>query len=230
VGRASQGYIASYVECGDRCDNITAMATSEEATFIAEAAGSLCEPLYRSVEQAADLVQLYFVENDMPGADYQRERTDLTRAHLRRSLQQSDLGSWKVHAKCTNGQVLLVNDMLVLRILHVGPDQSIPAPGLNLARINYYRNPDLGLFGVRASKLIGVWSVSADTGEASVRIVRPVGTWKHTQPNLVDIDFLLPRTSAAVSTLEFVPDDSGLPLPFTTEEEGDEESDGGRGW
>jgi hypothetical protein len=212
------------------CDKITAMATSEEATFIAEAVGSLCEPMYLSVEKAADLAQLHFVEHDMAGSIHRRERTDLTRAHLRRLLQESNLGPWQLHDKTSNGQVLLLSGMLVLRVLHIGPEQSIPAPGLNLARINYYRNPDLGLWGVQASKLISVWSVDAETGEASIRIARPVGTWKHAQPNLVDIDFPLPRTSADVAALEFVPDDSGLPLPFTTEEEGDDGADGARGW
>jgi hypothetical protein len=119
------------------------MATSEEATFIAEAVGSLCEPVHRSVEKAADLAQLHFVEHDMAGFIHQRERTDLTRAHLRRLLQASNLGSWQLHDKTSNGQVLLLSGMLVLRILHIGPEQSIPAPGLNLARINYYRNPEL---------------------------------------------------------------------------------------
>jgi hypothetical protein len=69
------------VMCGDERDKITAMATPEEATFVAEAVSALCEPMYRSVEKAADTAQLHFVEHDMAKPIHQLERTDLTRAH-----------------------------------------------------------------------------------------------------------------------------------------------------
>jgi hypothetical protein len=103
--------------------------------------------------------------------------------------------------------------------------ESLPAPppGPNRARVYYYSNPALSLYGAAGSLLIGVWAVDAETEEVRIRIVRPITAWRFGQYEQVDIDFFLPRLGADLNTLEFVPSDEGLPLPLFEDIEGVEE-------
>jgi hypothetical protein len=57
----------------------------------------------------------------------------------------------------SSGRLHLRNGMLTLRILHATPYDLIPAPGRNKARISYYSNRAVDLFGVEASNLLAVW-------------------------------------------------------------------------
>src|SRR5262249_27975076 len=89
-------------------------------------------------------------------------------------------------------------------------------------------NQQLEGFGVRSRRLLGLWNDDPDTAEVSVRVVRPIGTWKYGGPARVDIDFTLPVADEALKDLQFWPDDVGVEvdLPFEddlpdVEDEGD---------
>ncbi|MEV0154145.1 hypothetical protein AB0H57_10450 [Micromonospora sp. NPDC050686] len=198
------------------------MATPDDLAYIKDAFGSLCAPLHQAVETAAEVADAHFTEWGMTGSVYQRERTDLTRGHIRRILSGMDLGGWEIATERRNGQVLLRRALLRAKLLHIAPEHAVPPPGTNGARVAYYRNPDMDLYGVQASNLLALWHVDLETGEASVRVVRPTDIWKFTQNHKGDIDFLLPRADEDLMSLEFTPDDSAFELPFEIdiEEEG----------
>ncbi|MGC4856950.1 hypothetical protein ACLQ24_27155 [Micromonospora sp. DT4] len=198
------------------------MATPDDLAYIKDALGSLCAPLHRAVETAAEVADTHFTEWGMTDSVYQRERTDLTRGHIRRILSDADLGDWEVATERRNGQVLLRRSLLRAKLLHIAPEHAVPPPGTNGARVAYYRNPDKDLYGVQASNLLALWHVDLETGEASLRVVRPTDIWKFMQNHKADIDFFLPRADEDLMSLEFTPDDSAFELPFDIdiEEEG----------
>ncbi|MGW3608925.1 hypothetical protein ACWD6N_03400 [Micromonospora sp. NPDC005163] len=205
------------------------MATPEDVAAVVEAVGPLCEPLHRCVEKAADIALNHFTEYDMTDSCYRRERTDLTRAHSRRLLRAADLGGWQVAQTKNNGQLLLRRNLMCAKVLHVAPDNLVPAPGSNRARVAYYRNPPADLFGVETSRLLVMWSVDPKTGEAGFRMVRPTGSWSYGEQHLADVDFDLPRASTDLSSLEFVPDDNAITLPIDFGDEGTND-DLAHGW
>ncbi|MGW4425791.1 hypothetical protein [Streptosporangium sp. NPDC004631] len=155
--------------------------------------------------------------------------THLTRFHLRNALRKEKLGGWILVPGRVNGQVLLRNALLKLRILHGWPQDGIPAPGSNEARIDYYRNADVGLHGVRASQLVGVWGLTVN-GQIDIRIVRTIDKWKIGQAAKVDIDFPLSRTWDELSGLEFSPSSSSINviLPIDRDEEKGDANPAGR--
>jgi hypothetical protein len=105
-----------------------------------------------------------------------------------------------------------------------------PPPGRNRARISYYRNPKLNLFGAAGSNLVGVWAFDPDLEEIAIRIVRPLSEWRIGQYEQIDVDFFLPRQGTALDTMEFIPSDEGMSLPVLEElEEGEEDADGSDG-
>lgn len=205
------------------------MATPADKQYITNAVGPLCGILQSCLEKAHSIAEGHFAEYDMIDPEDQAGITHLTRFHTRRLLrgQVLKLGGWTPLPDRKNGQVLLVRDMLQLRILHEWPKGQVPPPGANRARINYWRNPDLGLFGVKASNLVAVWSVDKD-GAVAIQMYRTNGTWKAGMNNVVDIDFPLPETWEELSEMEFTPTDEGLDIPFPFEE-GDDDADTTRG-
>ncbi|MFA1548811.1 hypothetical protein [Actinomadura chokoriensis] len=196
------------------------MATAADQAYLVDAVSSLCGVLHEGIEVAREIAEGHFGDYEMTDPEYGAGTTHLTRFHARRVLKTLDLGEWEIAKPRPNGQVLLRNELLLLRILHEWPENSVPPPGHNTARIDFYRNPDLGLHGVKASKLIAVWR-RAPEGEVSIRIIRPIGKWKLGKVAKFDISFPLHRSG--LSDLEFVPDDSGMNvlLPFEAEEEGE---------
>lgn len=71
------------------------------------------------------------------------------------------------------------------------------------------------LLGLHGSNLLGLWSMEPTTDEASVRVVRPIGTWRWGQRAKIDIDVRLPRRADDLTQLEFIPtDDRDVALPF----------------
>jgi len=203
------------------------MATPSEVAFLVEAVAPLCEPLHAAFEKASDLAESHFIEYDMTGTTYARERTDLTRAHGRRLLMKSKIGDWKV-TKTTNGQLSLSGGTLSARIMHVGPAGMLPVAGTNAARVSYYCNPPANLFGVEGSRLLLPWTIDPETGEIVFRVVRPIGVWGYRERAKVDVDFILPPNSADLSSMQFVPDDNAIELPFGDGEETEDES--ATGW
>lgn len=201
------------------------MATDADTEFLIDALSGLCGPLHEDLEHAWESADSHFVDHEMTTTEYQTGQAHLARFHLRRLLACRDqLGAWELAPLRPNGQILLHHGLTSLRILREGDQISpIPPPGPNRARIHYYRNPDLNLFGVEASNLLGLWNISPATSEASVRIVRTTGHWKYARPARIDLDFVLPREAARLAELEFNPTDAGiaLPLPFGNEEESD---------
>ena len=207
-------------------DNISAMATLADKQFVLDAVGPLCAPLHEGLERARSIAEGHFIEHDLSEKEDACGVTHLTRFHLRGLLRKKELGNWTLVGNRLNGQVLLRSDMLRMRLLHEWPKDGIPAPGSNEARIDYYRNPDVGLYGVQASQLIAVWAITED-GKIDIRIVRTLGKWKTGQPAKADIDFPLPKTWDELSDLTFTPSAGNInvTLPFEDdEEEGDANS------
>ncbi|GAA4626844.1 hypothetical protein GCM10023196_036750 [Actinoallomurus vinaceus] len=192
------------------------MATPADEAFLRDAVISLCGPLHDGLETAREIAESHFDEYEMTDPEYRPGVTHLTRFHLRRILKATDLGPWEVTSPRPNGQVKLRNDLLTLQLLHEWPSDDVPPPGKNEARIDYYRNPDLQLYGTSASNLIGVWRRLPD-GEVGVRIVRPVKQWKVGKKAIVDIDFPLPREEELLKDLEFTPNDVGMELLLPVE-------------
>jgi hypothetical protein len=119
----------------------------------------------------------------MNGVGYTKGRTDPARDHARRHLEQAhDIGGWKV-IDSSSGRFHLHKEMLFVRVLHASPIDLVPAPGPNRARISYFRNPTIHVFGVQASNLLAVWlSPPEEGGQISIRVVRPIGYWKPGRP------------------------------------------------
>ena len=193
--------------------------------MVRDAVRGLCEPLTRFILRSWELADDFFVSRDMPEDDHRGGRAHLARQLLRRELRLADsLGGWRLPKKCTpNSEVKLVKDAMSLKVLRPGVGGAVPAPGVNLARMRYYRNPELTLFGADASNLIAAWSISAKTHQPIIRIVRPTSIWKSLRPEEIDIDFFLPASPGQLDELSFVPSDEGLELPFFVGDEDEEE-------
>jgi hypothetical protein len=214
------------------------MATQEDWTIVRDALVSLCEPLYRAADRSYDLADDHFIQHGMDEADHPGGRAHLARHHLRNELKkEKELGGWHLGRPRPNGEVTLGHRQMKLRLLRPGPAKLYdpfppPACGRNRARISFYRNARLNLFGAAGSNLIGVWTFDPDLEEIAIRIVRPIRAWKFQEYGQVDIDFLLPRQGPALGTMEFVPTDEDMLLPGfgdTDEVEGEEDADGASG-
>lgn len=199
------------------------MATEEDCEIIVAALQVLCEPLYRAGQRAWDLADTTYSDFGMPEDDYKGGRAHLGRHLLKRELRRSELGDWAVdHRSRQNGAILLNRGPMQLKLLRPGPtSETVPYPGPNRARMFYYRNPGLNLFGATGSNLIGVWSLD-DEDQFSVRLVRPIGTWNAFDKECIDIDLVLPRVGEGLADVEFVPSDEGLRLPFELDESEEE--------
>lgn len=199
------------------------MTDPTDKDVLIEVMSSLLVGLYSSLDRALELAQQHFVDFDMAGAEYQPAAHHLARAHSRRLLltasAQGALGSWEVAKPKPNLQVLLRNQVLELRLLRpVGMD--VPPPGPNPARQAYYTNVHDNLLGIQGSRLLGLWSIDTTSEEVSIRIVRPIGTWKWRSSAKLDIDFVLPRGVDTLENLEFIPTEDlqqGF-LPFEADE------------
>jgi hypothetical protein len=198
------------------------MLTPEDAQYLTEAVAGLAAPLYEALESGRTTAHDHYDNHEMKGIGYTKGRTDLTRDHARKHLEMAvDLGGWALPPKGRSGRLGLYKDALTLKVLHGVPMTKAPSPGRNQARISYWQNPRVTLYGVEASNLLAVWSHDT-SGTLSVRIVRPLTDWKYGQAPVVDLDFLMPRTAEDFGTWEFTPDDKGLNLPFTFDEESEE--------
>jgi hypothetical protein len=206
------------------------MATLEDWQFLIDALDPLRGPLHEQLPSAADVAEDHFAEFDMYDKEYQAGRAHLARCHARRLLKvqsASNLGGWKVARPGPNAALWLTRDALRLRLLRPLPGMEVPPPGPNHTRIAYYSNQHVSILGVSGSDLIGLWDIDG-AGEATIRIVRPIGRWRYGANSKVDIDFQLPRLPQSLRELEFRPtDDLGLPLPFENEDEEGEEGTGG---
>ena len=200
------------------------MADPTDKDVLIEVMSPLVTGLYSSLDRALELAQQHFIDFDMTGSEYQPAAHHLARAHSRRLLlaagAEGDLGNWEVAKPKPNLQVLLHNEVLELRLLRpVGKD--VPPPGPNPARQAYYTNVHDNLLGIRGSRLLGLWSIDPESGEVSIRVVRPIGTWKWRANAKLDIDFVLPRGVDTLENLEFIPTEDleqGF-LPFEADED-----------
>ena len=167
-----------------------------------------------------------FLELEMSEDDHKGGRAHLARQILRRDLRrETDLDDWHLARGCEpNSELKLCRGAMTLKILRPGLRRgSVPHPGPNKARMYYYRNPSINLYGASGSNLIGVWTIDEETGEFTVRLVRPTQTWRSLGREQVDIDFILPDSSADLDRLEFVPSDDEMILPFDFEDDEGEE-------
>jgi hypothetical protein len=230
VSRAARRKDPKACECGILRYKITRMSTLEDAEFVTHAAAELAGPLHAALDHGTETVRAHFAKHDMTGQGYAKERTELTRAHARKRLESSLIGDWQLAIEAPTGTLWLRRELMFMRILHVAPEGMVPAPGHNTARINYFLNPDLDLFGVGASRLLGLWLVDPKTQEIMIRVLRPLGHWRHGHTAKVDIDFVLPRDGDEFSNWEFVPDDAGINVSLNFEGEEGQEGDGVAGW
>jgi hypothetical protein len=211
------------------------MATPEDWAIIKDALSPLCEPLYRCADRSQELAEDHFITHEMHEPEHPGGRAHLARHHLRHELKkEKNLGGWKICSPRPNGEVTLRLSTMTLRMLKPGPKFfeafPPPPPGRNRARISYYKNPTLNLFGAAGSNLIGIWAFDTDFEEIAIRVVRPIGTWRFGQYEQVDIDLSLPRRGEALDTMEFVPSDEGMTLPLPGDsEEGAEDADSSDG-
>ncbi|RZB18382.1 hypothetical protein StrepF001_14985 [Streptomyces sp. F001] len=207
------------------------MLTPEDASFITAAVEGLASPLHAAFDAGYTNAHAHYDDMGMTGDGYSKGRTDLTRDHARRHLELqheegADLGGWQP-IKSASGRLHLQHGMMSMRVLHATPFDLVPAPGRNKARISFYRNQTIDLFGVHASNLLGIWlSPPEEGGEISIRIVRPIGEWKPGRPPKFDLDLVLPRDTETFTGWEFIPDDQGLELPFEFDEDLREEGEG----
>lgn len=206
------------------------MLTPDDAQFITDAVSSLALPLHEGLDKGREVAHGHYDLHEMTGSGYTKGRTDLTRDHARRYLEElDDLGGWKIN-RTASGRILLNSGLMLVKVLHGSPNGEVPAPGRNKARLRYYSNPaSVDLFGVESSRLLAVWVTDTETGEITVRIVRPVGVWKIGRPIKADLDFILPRDADDFSKLEFVPDSDDLELPFFIDEDDDKREEGESG-
>lgn len=209
------------------------MTEPTDKDILIEVMSPLVTGLYSSLDRALGLAQQHFVDFDMTGPECQSATHHLARAHSRRLLlaagSDGDLGNWVVANPKPNVQVLLRNEALELRLLRpVG--KAVAPPGPNPARRAYYTNVHDNLLGIRGGRLLGLWSIGTASGEVSVRVVRPIGTWKWRANAKVDIDFILPRGVGTLENLEFIPTEDfqqGF-LPFEADED-EQEGEGDAG-
>ncbi|MGH3795287.1 MAG: hypothetical protein ACRDSP_10390 [Pseudonocardiaceae bacterium] len=202
------------------------MATPEECKIVGNALRGLCGTLQQPGKTAWDTADRVFLELELPEDDHKGGRAHLARHVLRRGLRRAtDLDGWHLPRGCTpNSELKLCRDTMTLKILRPGfRRDSVPHPGPNRARMYYYRNPLLNLYDADGSNLIGVWTIDKETGEFHVRVVRPTKPWKALGREDVDIDFILPDSSVDLESLEFIPSDEAIPLPFEFDENEGEE-------
>ena len=217
--------------CDISRDNITAMATPEDWAIIRDALSPLCEPLYRCADRSQELADDHFIQHGMHDTEHPGGRAHLARHHLRHELKkENNLSGWKIGCPRPNGEVTLSLSTMNLRMLRPGPKLfdafPSPSPGRNRARVLYYKNPKLNLFGASGSNLVGVWAIDPDLEEIAIRVVRPIRAWRFGQDEQIDIDFFLPRQGTALDTMEFIPSDEGMFLPMLEDlEEGEEDAD-----
>jgi hypothetical protein len=222
------------LQSDNRSDNITAMVTHPREHLV-EAMAGLCEPLHEHLAMAAADVSAVRARLDLTASQYNYAVTHLTRARLHRLLSREDLGRWRVNGRHgANGPLWLHQGMMTLRVLHASAGE-VPAPGSSERRRAYYRNAPLFELGeqamipaLNASNYLGLWSVDR-SGQPTVRIVRPIGSWNYGSNERVDVDFLLPEIDEELERLEFVPTDDEIRLDIPDEEEGTEGGDDLRG-
>lgn len=202
------------------------MASLDDCRVVSAAVSGLCEPLHEVVQEAWEEADRFFVERDMAESDHRGGRAHLARHLMRRELRaRGAIDGWSMAPGCPpNSQVSLNRGAMRLRLLRPGVLGTVPPPGPNRARVRYYSNPQLGLFGAEASNLIAVWEVEQG-GDAAIRVVRTTGPWGSLGSEQVDIDFLLPRLADNVADLVFEPSDEGLDLPFGLLADEDDEGD-----
>jgi hypothetical protein len=206
------------------------MATPEDGKIIMEAVGPLCEPVHGCGNRAWDFADLHFSEHGMSEREHLGGRAHLARYHFRRELAAwPDLGGWRLCPPRPNGEIVLSLAALRMRFLRPGPvpsDMLPPPPGHNRARINYYRNPKINLYGALGSALICLWAVDDETKQLRFRIVRTTAGWRNGQKPIIDIDFELPRSASEMSGMEWEPQDPGLDFPFLGKEAGNDDAGG----
>lgn len=189
---------------------------------VTRALESACEPLHDALSEGVVKSQRVF--SDMPHSLHEwagPSMTHFTRAWTIASLVKSGgIDGWDIDF-INNSSIILRRGTVSMRLLHQMQNGSTPHPGPNAAREQYYMNDLLPAEVLpRADKLLALWSTGSE-GE-TIRIVRPVGTWKFGRQEKVDLDFILPRYGTDIKNLEFETSDEDLfaDIPNEEEEEG----------
>lgn len=204
------------------------MLTPDDAQFLADSVTGLGQPLHEALEAGRKAASEHYDQYGMTGAGYTKGRTDLTRDHARKLLEDPsiDLSGWSI-AKGRSGRLSLHHNALHVRVLHVEPVEGVPAPGRNQARIRYYSNHNATLGGAEASSLLAIWRFDPKISQVAIRVVRPTGAWRYRQNHVADFDIPLPRRADEYRDFVFTPNDTDIPLPFSFDEDIREEGERG---
>ncbi|WP_066954349.1 hypothetical protein [Streptomyces lushanensis] len=198
------------------------MLRPEDARFITEAITPLAAPLHESLEEGRQNANDHYDRHKMAERCFLKGRTDLTRDHALARLLKLDLAGW-TPSRRGSGRILLSRNAMSIRLLHRSPfGDTVPPPGNNRARINYYRNPTPDLIGVEASQLLAVWDVDRK-GEVVIRIVRPTKSFRAGAVSTSDYDMLLPRSAEDLSKLTFESSDEEIDLGFLFKDDEEQE-------
>lgn len=190
-----------------------------------DALGPLCEPLHDALTESVARVRQQLPELDLPGTRPGFVHT--CRAVAYRKLLGCDLNGWTLREGQNNVGVTLTQSTHAVRLLHQVRGGHAPHPGTNDARRRYFANPTLSdTLLPPVDKLLALWAYQ-DSGEVSIRIVRPIGSWSFGHKAKVDLDFILPTTSLALDDIVFQGAEEDDLDVFVEREEGTDDGQSG---
>lgn len=187
----------------------------------------VCQPLHEALADGAAEARSHLDPHGMTTEEYTWIVTHLSRAHALRLINASGLPEgWGMRSHALNGRFQMNHGGLVLRMLH-DPVVTVPAPGQNLARRDFFSNERWTLFGeVENTNLLGLWNVNPDSGESAIRIVRTIGTWRYAEAAKTDLTFWLPDDEMGMGDLRFTTPDAGIVIDLPSKDLGNEEETG----
>lgn len=196
------------------------------AELLLQRLAPLCAPLHEALALGDDVARDHLKTHGLIDGEWRWLATHITRGHAIAHLRESPIDGWKLRRSNTNGRLELTDESsLCLRMLH-DPLGIVPAPGHNRARQAFYQN-SLHLPGFEQSNLLGLWTAN-EVGVA-IKVVRPVGNWKHQQKAKVDLLVDLPDSAEDLDDLMFkIDDELDLDLP-ANDVEGEADDDTARG-
>lgn len=193
--------------------------TTDDQCFLVEALAPLCAPLHEAIQDGFEMADRYFLEHNFVTSGYEWFRAHLVRAHSLRHFQEQPVAGFELAPIHRNGEFLLRRELLAVRVLRDGRTGLIPAPGPNHARRRFYMNQQLTFFGPASSMLLALWSAEPDSGDVTIRVVRPVGQWRYGSMAKLDLEFVLPNEGERLADLEFVPTDEDMEVLIPMERE-----------
>jgi hypothetical protein len=202
--------------------------------LVLEQLAPLCGPLHSALTKGAELAAEARKITGLthPDRDYIESHLVRSIAHEELLARREELGGWiPGRREPNNGSLKLHTRSATIRVFHSPGSGRFPAPGRNVSRQRFYRQPPLAGLGVEdmlpglaESKYIATWEVlDRATFEVGVQIFRPIGHFKYGSACKADLAFWLPNTEDELAKLSFTPtdDDIDLEIPGEAEDGGD---------